>query len=114
MNPELQLFHHHCHHTNAVDAHRAFSVSTTSKSEPFSRVKLSSPFNLRFGFTDMARWDGLYLKIDRKFGWLPRLTIERKLEPMLIQNLLYQRQPDPLPVIFSAEKRREQIGAHRR
>src|SRR5262245_20436359 len=58
--------------------------------------------------------DGLYLKIDREFGRLPRLTFERKLEPVLIQNLLHQRQPDPLPVFFSAEKRCEQIGAHRR
>jgi hypothetical protein len=40
------------HSSNAVDAHRAFSVSTTSKSEPFSRVKLSSPFNLRSGAMD--------------------------------------------------------------
>src|SRR5262245_1072282 len=54
------------------------------------------------------------LKIDREFGRLPRPTFERKLEPVLIQNLLRQRQSDPLPVVFSAEKRCEQIGAHRR
>jgi hypothetical protein len=50
--------------------------------------------------------------LDREPGWSSRLALEHEFKPVLVQDLLDQRQAYSLAVLLCAEERSEKIGAH--